>query len=163
MAADSPNQKAALDLVEYLTSADQQLAFSKAFGPMPSVQSAAQTWKSDNPSLVAFLNGADYAQGVPTNKGAADVIKDFNAQLESLKTATPRRSSTRCSPTSRPSSADHVRSRRSGRDASRPASPRHPRSRGIRRGEAGAGWLFVSPVILILGVFLLAPCSWRSG
>jgi hypothetical protein len=157
MAADSPNQKAALDLVEYLTSADQQLAFSKAFGPMPSVQSAAQTWKSDNPSLVAFLNGADYAQGVPTNKGAADVIKDFNAQLESLKTATRRRSSTRCSPTSRPSSADHVRFRRPGRDASRPAPPRHPRSRGIRRGEAGAGWLFVSPVILILGVFLLVP------
>ena len=39
----------------------------------------------------------------------------------------------------------------------RPVSPRHPRSRGIRRGEAGAGWLFVSPVILILGVFLLVP------
>ena len=40
---------------------------------------------------------------------------------------------------------------------SRPVSPRHPRSRGIRRGEAGAGWLFVSPVILILGVFLFVP------
>ncbi len=91
MAADSPNQKAALDLVEYLTSAEQQLAFSKAFGPMPSVQSAAETWKSDNPSLVAFLDGADYAQGVPTNKGAADVIKDFNAQLESLKTGDPKK------------------------------------------------------------------------
>jgi len=90
MAADSPNQKAALDLVEYLTSADQQLAFSKAFGPMPSVQSAADQWKSDNPDLVAFLTGADYAQGVPTNKGAADVITDFNAQLESLKTGDPK-------------------------------------------------------------------------
>ncbi|MBD3756754.1 MULTISPECIES: sugar ABC transporter substrate-binding protein [Microbacterium] len=86
MAADSPNQKAALDLVQYLTTADQQLAFSKAFGPMPSVQSAADQWKSDNPELVPFLTGADYAQGVPTNKGAADVITDFNAQLESLKT-----------------------------------------------------------------------------
>ncbi|MBZ6373066.1 MAG: ABC transporter substrate-binding protein, partial [Microbacterium hominis] len=79
-------QKAALDLVQYLTTADQQLAFSKAFGPMPSVQSAADQWKSDNPELVPFLTGADYAQGVPTNKGAADVITDFNAQLESLKT-----------------------------------------------------------------------------
>lgn len=90
MAADSPNQKAALDLVQYLTSADQQLAFSKAFGPMPSVQSAAATWKSDNPTLFPFLTGADYAQGVPTNKGAADVITDFNAQLESLKTGDPK-------------------------------------------------------------------------
>lgn len=29
--------------------------------------------------------------------------------------------------------------------------------RGVHRGEARAGWLFVSPVILILGVFLLVP------
>ncbi|QIG40097.1 extracellular solute-binding protein [Microbacterium sp. 4R-513] len=89
MAADSPNQKAALDLVEYLTSADQQLAFSKAFGPMPSVQSAADQWKSDNPKLEAFLAGADYAQGVPTNEGTADVITDFNSQLQGLKTGDP--------------------------------------------------------------------------
>lgn len=90
MAADSPNQQAALDLVEYLTGADQQLAFSQAFGPMPSVQSAADQWKSDNPGLVPFLTGADYAQGVPTAKGAADVITDFNAQLESLRTGDPK-------------------------------------------------------------------------
>lgn len=31
------------------------------------------------------------------------------------------------------------------------------RSSGIRRGEAAAGWLFVLPVILILGIFLLVP------
>lgn len=90
MATDSPNQKAALDLIEHLTAADQQLAFSKAFGPMPSVQSAADQWKTDNPELVAFLTGADYAQGVPTNKGAADVITDFNSQLASLKTGDPK-------------------------------------------------------------------------
>lgn len=90
MAADSPNQKASLELIEYLTSADQQLAFSKAFGPMPSVESAAQKWEAENPALVPFLTGADYAQGVPTNKGAADVISDFNAQLQSLKTGDPK-------------------------------------------------------------------------
>ncbi|MBN9155368.1 MAG: extracellular solute-binding protein [Microbacterium sp.] len=90
MAADSPNQKAALDLIEYLTTAKQQLAFSKAFGPMPSVQSAADTWKSDNSALVPFLTGADYAQGVPTTKGSADVVTDFNSQLEGLKTGDPK-------------------------------------------------------------------------
>ncbi len=90
MAADSPNQQAGLDLVEYLTSADQQLAFSKAFGPMPSVQSAADQWKTDNPDLAAFLDGSAYAQGVPTNKGAADVVTDFNAQLGSLKNGDPK-------------------------------------------------------------------------
>ena len=40
---------------------------------------------------------------------------------------------------------------------SAPSSPRRPRSGEVRRGEAGAGWLFVSPVILILGTFLLVP------
>ena len=89
MAADSPNQQAALDLIEYLTSSDSQLAFSKAFGPMPSIKSAADAWTSDNPDLAAFLAGADYAQFPPNQDGAADVIADFNAQLESLKTGDP--------------------------------------------------------------------------
>ncbi|MFB4351437.1 extracellular solute-binding protein [Microbacterium sp. CR_7] len=89
MAADSPNQQAALDLVEYLTSADSQLAFSKAFGPMPSITSAADQWTTDNPDLAPFLAGADYAQFPPNQDGAADVISDFNAQLESLKTGDP--------------------------------------------------------------------------
>ena len=56
----------------------------------------------------------------------------------------------------------------------RSSSPRRPRSGGVRRGEAAAGWLFVSPVILILGTFLLVPvlmalwvsfsvwCGWGS-
>ena len=90
MATDSPNQKASLDLVEYLTSAEQQLAFSKAFGPMPSVQSAAGQWKSENADLVPFLDGSDYAQGVPTLAGSADVITAFNSQLETLKTTDPK-------------------------------------------------------------------------
>ncbi|EYT57680.1 MULTISPECIES: sugar ABC transporter substrate-binding protein [Microbacterium] len=90
MAADSPNQQAALDLVEYLTSADSQLAFSKAFGPMPSIKSAAEDWTSANPTLEAFLAGADYAQFPPNQAGTADVIADFNSQLESLKTTDPK-------------------------------------------------------------------------
>lgn len=89
MAADSPNQEAALDLIEYLTTAEQQLAFSAAFGPMPSVQSAADQWRTDNPDLVAFLDGAEYAQGIPTTEGVSDVISDFNAQLGTLKTGDP--------------------------------------------------------------------------
>jgi multiple sugar transport system substrate-binding protein len=90
MAADSPNQQAALDLVEYLTATDQQLAFSKAFGPMPSIQSAADAWTSANPDLGAFLDGAAYAQFPPNEAGATDVISDFNSQLEGLKTADPK-------------------------------------------------------------------------
>ncbi|HWM17877.1 MAG TPA: extracellular solute-binding protein [Microbacterium sp.] len=90
MAADSPNQQAALELVEYLTSTEQQLAFSEAFGPMPSIASAADAWTDANPDLGAFLTGADYAQFPPNQEGSVDVIADFNAQLESLKTGDPQ-------------------------------------------------------------------------
>lgn len=89
IAADSPNQEAALDLVQYLTGTDQQLAFSEAFGVMPSIQSAADQWSSANPDLVPFLNGASYAKGVPTAKGAADVVTDLNGKIGSLATEDP--------------------------------------------------------------------------
>ena len=90
MAADSPNQEAALSLVEHLTSTEQQLAFSEAFGPMPSIQSAASDWTSANPDLAAFLDGAEYAQVPPTWAGATDVVTDLNSQLESLETGDPQ-------------------------------------------------------------------------
>jgi len=89
MAADSPNQEQALELVEFLTSTDQQLAFSEAFGPMPSIQSAADAWTEANPDLSAFLDGAEYAQFPPNQAGSTEVISDFNAQLESLRSADP--------------------------------------------------------------------------
>lgn len=90
IAADSPNQAAALKLVEQLTSKSDQLAFSKAFGPMPSIKSAAGQWKSENPSLTPFLDGASYAKGVPSAKGAAAVVTDFNSKLETLATSDPK-------------------------------------------------------------------------
>jgi multiple sugar transport system substrate-binding protein len=90
IAADSANQESARALVEYLTSTDQQLAFSEAFGPMPSIESAADAWTEANPDLGAFLAGAEYAQFPPNMAGAAEVITDFNAQLEALKTGDPQ-------------------------------------------------------------------------
>lgn len=89
IAADSPNQAAALKLVEKLTSSSDQLAFSKAFGPMPSIKSAATAWKTANPSLVPFLDAASYAQNVPTAKGSADVVADFDSKLDTLKSGDP--------------------------------------------------------------------------
>lgn len=89
VAADSSNQSDAVDLVQYLTATDQQLAFSEAFGVMPSVQSAADGWKELFPEMTAFIDSADFAQNVVNARGAADVITDFNAQLEGLKTGDP--------------------------------------------------------------------------
>ncbi|MDQ0728733.1 hypothetical protein QFZ21_003733 [Microbacterium sp. W4I20] len=56
---------------------------------MPSIASAADAWTSANPDLAAFLAGAEYAQFPPNQDGATDVIADFNAQIETLKTGDP--------------------------------------------------------------------------
>ena len=57
---------------------------------MPSVQSAAAEFKSEFPAQAASLAGAEYAQTLPSQPGATDVIKDLNAKLATLKTSDPK-------------------------------------------------------------------------
>ncbi|MCA0295643.1 MAG: extracellular solute-binding protein [Actinobacteria bacterium] len=90
ISADGDNKAAAISLVEFLTTTDQQLTFAKDFGVMPSVQSASAQYKTDNPTMVPFINGAEYAQNLPSMAGAADVIKEFNSQLAGLKSKDPK-------------------------------------------------------------------------
>lgn len=90
IAADSKNKDAAKKLVEQLTSKENQLAFSEAFGVMPSIKSAREEWTAAFPALAPFMAGADYAQTTPLQQGAADVLTDFNAQLEQLKDKEPK-------------------------------------------------------------------------
>lgn len=87
VAADSPNQESAVGLVEYLTATEQQEAFAEAFGVMPSVQSAAETFRTTFPERVAFLDSAEFASAPPTVQGTTEVIADFNGQIEGLETA----------------------------------------------------------------------------
>ena len=87
IAADSANQESALDLVNFLTSTEQQAAFTEAFGVMPSVQSAGEDFRAAYPEQVAFLDSAEFASGMPTVAGASDVIADLNGQIEGLATA----------------------------------------------------------------------------
>lgn len=90
IAADSANKEAAMDLVTFLTSSEQQLEFARAFGPMPSVQAAADTWREEFPDMEAFLAGVEYAKNPPAQAGTADVVADLNAQLETLATSDPQ-------------------------------------------------------------------------
>ncbi|HJP78941.1 MAG TPA: extracellular solute-binding protein [Pseudonocardiaceae bacterium] len=90
IAAASKNQKAALSLVQYLTSAQQQLAFAKAFGVMPSVQSAAAQWKREFPQDAAFLQEAPGAKGMPNKPGTMDAISNFDTQVAGLASADPK-------------------------------------------------------------------------
>ena len=90
IAADSSNKTGALDLVQKLTTKSDQLAFAKAFGVMPSIQSAASDWKKDFPALAPFLDAAKYAQNVPAAKGVSDVVTDFNSQVAKLASGDPK-------------------------------------------------------------------------
>lgn len=90
IAADSDNIEGAKALVEHLTSAESQLAFAEAFGPMPSLQSAAADWAAQYPELEPFIAGGEYAQNLPAQQGAADVLGELNSQLESLESADPQ-------------------------------------------------------------------------
>ncbi len=84
VAAKSKNQAAAVDLVKYLTSTDQQIAFSKAFGVMPSVQSAASQFATQFPNQKAFVDSAAYATGPISLPGFDQVQKDFDSKILGL-------------------------------------------------------------------------------
>lgn len=84
VAAKSRNQAAAVDLVKYLTSTDQQLAFSTAFGVMPSVRSAAAQFSAEFPAQKAFVDGAGYAVGPTSLPGFDQVQKDFDSRILGL-------------------------------------------------------------------------------
>ncbi|UER54089.1 ABC transporter substrate-binding protein [Kineosporiaceae bacterium SCSIO 59966] len=89
IAADSESPEAAADLVAFLTQPEQQMEFARAFGVMPSVQSAEEAFRDEFPQFEAFIEQADVATTPPNAAGVSDVIADLNAQLESLESADP--------------------------------------------------------------------------
>ncbi|QAY70514.1 sugar ABC transporter substrate-binding protein [Xylanimonas protaetiae] len=90
IAADSDHKEAAVRLANFLTSDEQQMEAARGFGVMPAVDTVADQWAEENPDQKAFVDGAEYAQGVAPIEGWTDVITDFNAQLEGLTTADPQ-------------------------------------------------------------------------
>jgi multiple sugar transport system substrate-binding protein len=91
IAAKSDNVEGSVSLVEHLTSPEQQLAFADAFGVMPSVEEVAEDWKEQFPEMAAFIESAEFAENLPTQEGASEVISEMNAQLATLKTSDPKR------------------------------------------------------------------------
>ena len=84
IAAKSKNQAAAVDLVKSMIATDQQLAFAKAFGVMPSTTEGAQKFADTYPDDAAFAKGGEYGQG-PVNIPGFDPVKAaFNSNLEQL-------------------------------------------------------------------------------
>lgn len=85
VAAKSGHQKAAVDLVRYLTTAKQQLAFADAFGVMPSRTDALATYAQKYPQAKAWVDGITYAQRPVTIAGFNQVLTQFNTDLQGLK------------------------------------------------------------------------------
>lgn len=82
--AGSDTRDAAVSLVEYLTSDEQQLTFADAFGVIPSTESGAASYAEKYPDYASFVAGNDYAVSPVNFAGSASVVGDFNAQLEGM-------------------------------------------------------------------------------
>lgn len=80
----------ALNLVEYLTSVQQQLSFAKAFGVMPSRASARAQYEQQFPADRVFMQGADYGVGPVKLPKISQVLADFDNSLNNLATTSPQ-------------------------------------------------------------------------
>lgn len=89
MPVGSETRDATIDLIEFLTSDEQQLAFSEAFGVIPSTESGSAAYAEQFPENEAFVAGVEYADSPVAFQGAAAAIADFNTQLEQLGSAEP--------------------------------------------------------------------------
>jgi multiple sugar transport system substrate-binding protein len=89
ISAKSKFKDQAIAFVQAMTSVQQQLNFAKAFGVMPSRQSAQAQYVAQFATDKAFIEGASYGQG-PVNAAHMDsVLADFDTGLQGLKTGDP--------------------------------------------------------------------------
>lgn len=89
IAAGSDAQVQALELVEAMTSPEQQLANAKAFGVMPALESTQEQYEREFPKSAAFVAGGEYGQGPVSLPGFPPVLDDLDSQLAGLESADP--------------------------------------------------------------------------
>ncbi len=87
IAEASSDKEAAVDLVKFLTSSDEQKTFATAFGATPSRQSLGDWNAEEFPASAAFNNAGD-AHGPVTAPGFASVLAEFNTGLEGIAAGT---------------------------------------------------------------------------
>jgi multiple sugar transport system substrate-binding protein len=90
IAAKSRYKDQAIKFVEAMTTVEQQMTFAKAFGVMPSRQSARDQYTQSFPADKPFIDGAEYAQG-PVNAPKMDsVLSDLDTGLQGLASGDPK-------------------------------------------------------------------------
>lgn len=80
----------AIDFVRAMTSPEQQITFTEAFGVMPSRESLRDEYLEQFPNDEAFIAGAEYAQGPVKAPKMDSVLADFDAGLQQLTTTDPK-------------------------------------------------------------------------
>jgi multiple sugar transport system substrate-binding protein len=73
-----------------MTDPTQQLAFAKAFGVMPSRQSAKAQYTAQFPDDKAFFAGVAYGVGPLNVAKATQVLADYDSQLTKLGSVDPK-------------------------------------------------------------------------
>lgn len=89
MPVGSDTRESTIDLIEFLTSDAQQLAFAEAFGVIPSTESGSAAYAEQFPDNAAFVAGVASATSPVAFQGASAAIADFNTQLEQIGSAEP--------------------------------------------------------------------------
>lgn len=84
VAAASKHKDAAIDLVTFLVSPEQQLLFTKDFPVMPSRASLADKWLAEKKELQAFVTGASYARKSVFVPGFPTVIDTLTDGIQGL-------------------------------------------------------------------------------
>lgn len=89
IAAKSAHKAQAVELVKALTTKEAQLGFAKAFGVMPSRESAQADYVAAFPDDKSFIEGAKDAQGPVNAPKMNQVLGDFDTALQGLPKADP--------------------------------------------------------------------------
>lgn len=90
ISAKTQYREQAIDFVRAMTSPEQQITFTEAFGVMPSRSSLRDEYLAQFPDDEAFIAGADYAQGPVKAPKMDSVLADFDAGLQQLATTDPK-------------------------------------------------------------------------
>ncbi len=86
IAAQSAHSAAAVNFVRFLSSIQQEMRFSNAFGVLPARIAVANDYAKEHPSVAAFVQGAKYAMPQVSTVGFPTVQAAFDNQVLGLAT-----------------------------------------------------------------------------
>lgn len=84
VAAEADDVDSAADLVNYLTSTEQLIEFTRDFPVIPSRESARDEWVEANPGTEAYLDAADDAIGWQFPTGFTPALDEINSVLQGM-------------------------------------------------------------------------------